>query len=70
MRTNDKFVNSAAISTSSNGPAEPTLSTTRDTTPINTSGGARLREPPAVTIGTPASIEPNRNELSIDLTVG
>ena len=70
MRTKLKLLKSATMSISNNGPAVPSLSFTRDTVPTTMSGGARLSEPPAVTIGDPGCTTPKRWAASTKRTVG
>ena len=52
------------------GPAVPSRSETFETVPTTMSGGARLNEPPEVTIGAPGRIVPKRCALSINRTIG
>ena len=70
MRTNDRLVKSATRLISNIGPAVPNRSVTFDTVPTTMSGGARLNEPPEVTIGAPGRMVPKRCALSINRTIG
>jgi len=70
MRTNERFAKSATRLISKIGPDVPSLSVTFETVPTTMSGGARLSEPPEVTIGAPGRIVPKRCALSINRTMG